>query len=60
MPAQSLLQFGTVTLNPTPDRRVIRLQTALGEQLFDLAQREPVAKIPALGTKNQLRAVCRT
>jgi hypothetical protein len=39
---------------------VIRLQTALGEQLFDLAQREPVAKIPAHGTKNQLRAVCRT
>ena len=34
---------------------MIRLQAALGEQLFDLAQREPVAKIPAHGTKNQLR-----
>src|SRR3984957_14191024 len=55
MPAQPLLQFGTVTLNPTPDRRVIRLQAALGEQLFDIAQRERVAKIPAHGTKNQLR-----
>jgi hypothetical protein len=31
MTAQPLIQFGTVTLNPTPDRRVIRLQTALGE-----------------------------
>ena len=45
MTAQSLCQCGTVTLNPTPDRRVIRLQTALGEQLFDIAQRERVAKI---------------
>src|SRR6202140_5445781 len=55
MPAQPLLQFGTVTLNPTPDRRVIRFQTALGEQFFDIAERERVAKIPAHGTKNQLR-----
>src|SRR6202166_803767 len=54
LPAQSLFQFGTVTLHPTPDRRVIRRQTALGEQLFDIAQRERVAKIPAHGTKNQL------
>jgi len=38
MTAQPLFQFGTITLNPTPDRRVIRLQTALGEQLFDIAQ----------------------
>ena len=42
MAAQPLLQFGTVTLNPTPDRCVIRLQTALGEQLFDVAERERV------------------
>jgi hypothetical protein len=55
MPAQPLLQFGTVTLNPRPDSRVIRLQAALGEQLFDIAQRQRVPKIPAHGTKNQLR-----
>jgi len=51
----TLFQFGTVSLHPTPDRRVIRLKTALGEQPFDIAQRERVAKIPAHGTKNQLR-----
>src|SRR5271169_4136437 len=55
MTAQPLLQFGTVTLNPSPDRRVIGLQTALGEQLFDIAERQRVPKIPAHGTKNQLR-----
>src|ERR1039457_7645899 len=55
MTAQPLLQFGTVTLNPAPDRRVIGLQTALGEQLFDIAERQRVPKIPAHGTKNQLR-----
>ena len=54
MTAPPLFQFRTVTLNPTPDRRVIRLQTALSEQLFDIAQRERVPKIPAHGTKNQL------
>src|ERR1019366_7543905 len=55
MTPQSLFQFGTVSLHPTPDRRVIRLQTALGEQLFDIAQRQRVPEIPAHGTKNQLR-----
>src|ERR1035437_3424497 len=55
MTAQPLLQFGTVTLNPAPDRRVIGLQTALGEQLFDIAERERVAKIPAPATKNPPR-----
>src|ERR1700675_3500753 len=55
MTPQSLFQFGTVTLHPTPDRRVIRLQTALGEQLFDVAERQRVAKIPAHGAHNQLR-----
>src|SRR5271170_5867300 len=54
MTAQPLFQRGAVTLNPTPDRRVIRRQTALAEQLFDIAQRERVAKIPAYGTQNQL------
>ena len=51
MATQPLFQFGTVTLYPTPDRRVIRLQTALDEQLFDIAERERVAKIPG-ATKN--------
>ena len=55
MTAQPLFQFGTVTLNPTPDRRVIHLQTAFGEQLFDIAERQRVPKIPAHGTKNHLR-----
>src|SRR5208337_1219688 len=55
MTAQPLFQFGTVTLHATPDRRVIRLQTALSEQLFDVAKRERVAKIPAHRAQNQLR-----
>jgi hypothetical protein len=55
MTPQSLFQFGTVSLHPTPDRRVIRLQTALGEQLFDIAERQRVPQLPAHGTKNQLR-----
>src|SRR5450830_550462 len=55
MTAQPLLPFGTVTLNPMPDRRVIHLQTAFGEQLFDIAERQRVPKIPAHGTQNQLR-----
>jgi len=55
MTPQSLFQFGTVSLHPTPDRRVIRLQTALGEQFFNIAQRERVAQIPAHRTQNQLR-----
>jgi hypothetical protein len=52
--AQPLFQFRALTLNPTPDRRVIRRQTALGEQLFDIAQRQRAAKIPTHGTQNQL------
>ncbi len=43
--AQPLFQFGTVTLNPTPNRRVIRRQTALLQQLFDIEERQRVAKI---------------
>src|ERR1017187_10325016 len=54
MTAQPLVQFGAVTLNPAPDGGVIRLQTTLGEQLFDIAQRERVAQIPAHGAQNQL------
>ena len=40
MAAQPLLQFGTVALDPSPGRRMVRLQTALGEQLFDITERE--------------------
>src|SRR5271166_2452876 len=54
MTAQPLVQFRAVTLNPAPDGSVIRLQTALGEQLLDIAQRERVAQIPAHGAQNQL------
>ena len=54
MTAQPRLQFGTVALDPAPDCRVIRLQAALTEQLFDIAERERVPQVPAHGTKNQL------
>ena len=54
MTAQPRLQFGTVALDPAPDCRVIRLQAALAEQLFDIAQRERVPKGLAHGAKNQL------
>ena len=50
-----LFQFGTVALDPAPDCRVVRFQAALAEQLFDIAQRERVPKVPAHGAKNQLR-----
>src|SRR5580704_4147788 len=52
--AQPLIQFGTITLNPTPDRRVICLQSALGKQLLHIGKRQRVPKIPAHGAKNQL------
>ena len=55
MTAQPLFQFGTVALDPAPDRRVVGLQAAFGEQLFDIAERERVPQIPAHGAKNQLR-----
>jgi hypothetical protein len=54
MTAQPLFQFRAVMLDPTPDRRVIRRQTALGGQLFNIAQRQRVPTIPAHGTQNQL------
>ena len=52
--AQPRLQFGTVAPDPAPDCRVVRLQAALAEQLFDIAERERVPKLPAQGAKNQL------
>ena len=55
MTAKPMFQLRTETLNPTPDSGVICLQTAFGEQLFDIAERERVPKIPAHGTKNQRR-----
>ena len=54
MTVQPLIQFGTITLNPTPDRRVICLQTALGKQLLHIGKRQRVPKIPAHSAKNQL------
>jgi hypothetical protein len=39
MTAQPLFQCGAVTLHPTPDRRVIHLQTALSERLRHRASR---------------------
>jgi hypothetical protein len=55
MTAQSLVQCVIVTLYPTPNSRAIHLQPALGEQLFDIAERERVPQIPAHGRQNQLR-----
>ena len=54
MTAQPLLQFGTVALDPAPDGRVVRFQAALAEQLFDIAERERIPKVPAHGAQNQL------
>ena len=54
MTVQPLLQFWTVALDPAPDCRVVRLQAALVEQLFDIAQRERVPKVPTHSAKNQL------
>ena len=41
MTAQPLLQLGTGVLDPAPDGRVVRFQTALAEPLFAIAEREP-------------------
>ena len=54
MTAQPLLQFRTVALDLTPDCRVVRLQAALAEQLFDIAERERVPQVPAHGAKRAL------
>src|SRR6266852_5551712 len=53
MAAQPLFQFGTVALNPAPDRRMVGFQTALGEQFFDIAERERMPKIPADCAENE-------
>ena len=53
MTAQPLLQFWTVALAPAPDGRVVRLQAALAEQIFDITERERVPKVPAYGAQNQ-------
>ena len=54
MTAQPPLQFGTVALDPAPDCRVVRLQAALAEELFDIAEQERVPQVSAHSAKNQL------
>ena len=54
MTAQPLLQFGTVALDPASDCRMVRLETALAEQFFDIAERERVPQVPAHSAKNYL------
>ena len=54
MTAQPRLQFGTVALDPALDCRVVCLQAAFAEQFFDIAERERVPQVPALGAKNEL------
>src|SRR5271156_2009548 len=46
MPSQSLLQLRAVILPPAPDRCVIDMETALLQQLLNIAQRKRIAKIP--------------
>jgi len=46
MPSQSQLQLRAVILHPAPDRCVIDMETALLQQLLNIAQRERIAKIP--------------
>jgi hypothetical protein len=59
MPAQPLFQFGAVASNPTPERRVIRRQTALGQQLLNIAERQRVPKIQRTAPEISSGAVCR-
>jgi hypothetical protein len=59
LPGQPLFQLETVTLHPPPDRRVIRLPAAFGEQLFNIAQREPIPQLPATAQRISSGAVCR-
>src|ERR1035437_6141517 len=51
MLSQSLLQFRAVILHPAPDRGVIDIETALFQQLLNIAQRKRIAKIPSDHTK---------
>ena len=53
MRSQSLLQLRPVTLHPAPDRCVIEIETALLQQLLDIAQRQRITKIPADRTKDE-------
>jgi len=52
MPPHPLFQFRAIALHPTPHRRVICSQAALLQELFDIAQRQRVSKVPTNGTKN--------
>jgi hypothetical protein len=52
MPPHPLFQFRAVALHPTPHRRVIGFQAALLQELFDIAKRQRVSKVPTNGTKN--------
>ena len=52
---EPLLKFGTIALYPAPYRRVIGFQAALLQELFDIAQRQRVSKVPANRTKNDCR-----
>ena len=54
MTAQPLLEFGTVALDPAPHCRVVHLQAAFAEHLFDIAERERVPQVSAHGVNNQL------
>ena len=45
---------GSLEVAPAPDCRVVCLQAAFAEQLFDIAERERVPKGRAHGTQNQL------
>ena len=54
MTAQPLLQLGTGVLDPAPDGRGVRFQTALAEPLFAIAERERVPQVPAHSAQNQL------
>ena len=40
-------------LDPVPDCRVVHLQAAFAEQLFDIAERKRVPQVPAHGAKNK-------
>jgi hypothetical protein len=53
MPPHPLFQFRAIALHPTPHCRVIGLQAALFQELFDIAQRQRVSKVPTNGTKNE-------
>src|SRR5271166_6026291 len=46
MLSQSLLQLRAVRLHPAPDGCVIDIETALLQQLLNIAQRERIAKVP--------------